>query len=66
MAETERKKQFNCQPDAETWVRSKGLKERVAKALGLAKISDAVLLRLALIALEKDYPPPEDPPRFRK
>ncbi len=58
MAESkpERKRQFNCQPDDETWDRMPSLKDRVAAALNLVKVSDAVLLRFAMIALEKEYP----------
>ena len=52
------RKQFGCRPDEETWERAEALKPRVAAALGLAKVSDSVLLRLALIELEKKYPPP--------
>lgn len=64
-AKPERKKQFNCQPDEETWARAAALKPRIAAAIGLAKVSDAVLLRLALLELEKRYPP-EEPARAKK
>lgn len=53
----ERKKQFSCQPDEETLERMKSLKTSVAEALGLAKVSDSALLRLAMAELEKKYPP---------
>ena len=51
------KKQFGARPDEETQARIDSLKVRVAAALGLAKVSDSVLLRLAMIELEKKYPP---------
>lgn len=57
----ERKPQFSCVPDAETLDRIKELKARVAEALGLVKLSDPMLLRLAMIELERKYPPDEPP-----
>lgn len=50
------KKQFGCRPDAETWQRVEKLKKVIATALGLEKVSDSILLRLAMIELEKKYP----------
>ena len=46
------KKHFGCRPDEETWQRAARLKIRIAAALKLEKISDSILLRLALLSLE--------------
>jgi hypothetical protein len=47
------RKQFNCRPDEETWDRIPRLKELARRLLDL-KLSDGELLRLALLALERD------------
>ncbi|MBA4191318.1 MAG: hypothetical protein C0467_25325 [Planctomycetaceae bacterium] len=57
----DRKRQFSCEPDEETLDRIEELKPRVAAALGLTKLSSPALLRLAMIELEKKFPPPEKP-----
>lgn len=62
----ERKPQFSCQMDEETQLRIRELKERIAASLGLVKLSDPALLRLAMLELEKKYPAAEKPKGGKK
>lgn len=63
----DKKRQFSCRPDDETLELIEALKVDVAKALGVVRLSDPSLLKLAMLRLRKDYPPAEvSPARARK
>lgn len=55
----EPKRQFSCRPDDETWELIDALKAEVPKALGLVRLSDPEILRLAMIELRRKYPAEE-------